>query len=459
MRQLLIASLLLLVVLAPAADAWCNQNKQPGEASANSASFELPEVASNAPSFDFSKPDPSRLLRQLDYTIDPNGKTVFLVALSDRFTPTQARAAQAGVLRLLTDSMCRPGDQMVVWDAAVSRVASFRNSDRVTDCSRNRLKFKMTPENKSAIASLNQYFEAQKKANHEGPAILVYEAVAAVFGDTVFANVLMLGYAWQLGLVPLEYAAIKRAIELNAVAVEQNVMAFKVGRIACVDPNAFDSLLDHAHASEETLDEIVAECSGFLAEYQDDAYASSYRASIARLLGALPDNARESLGSGAARALFKLMAYKDEYEVARLHNDAQFLADVNAQFEEGFSINYHLAPPLLPSATDARGRPRKREFGAWFGICLKVLKRLKGLRGSPLDLFGYTAERRMERELIAWYQLLLDRCAQNISEENAQAWSDVIHAPLDIRGYGPVKQEAVETAKLRVQRALAAITE
>ncbi len=295
--------------------------------------------------------------------------------------------------------------------------------------------------------------------NSAPPCINANALSAAVFGDTVFANVLMLGYAWQLGLVPLEYAAIKRAIELNAVAVEQNVMAFKVGRIACVDPNAFDSLLDHAHASEETLDEIVAECSGFLAEYQDEAYASSYRASIARLLGALPDNARESLGSGAARALFKLMAYKDEYEVARLHNDAQFLADVNAQFEEGFSINYHLAPPLLPSATDARGRPRKREFGAWFGICLKVLKRLKGLRGSPLDLFGYTAERRMERELIAWYQLLLDRCAQNISEENAQAWSDVIHAPLDIRGYGPVKQEAVETAKLRVQRALAAITE
>jgi indolepyruvate ferredoxin oxidoreductase len=166
-----------------------------------------------------------------------------------------------------------------------------------------------------------------------------------------------------------------------------------------------------------------------------------------------------ALGSGTlteavARSLFKLMAYKDEYEVARLHMGTDFLDELQREFEGDFRVQYHLAPPFIPAKMDARGRPRKRAFGRWIQMPLKVLAHLKFLRGTHFDLFGYTAERRAERELIAWYERQIDSILDNVTSERLPDLLAIARAPMDIRGYGPVKDAAIPKVKAEVARLL-----
>ena len=210
-----------------------------------------------------------------------------------------------------------------------------------------------------------------------------------LLGDAVYANIIMLGFAWQRGLVPVALPALLRAIELNGVAVERNKQAFAWGRIAAADPEFLPGSDEAPEA--ETLDQIIDRRADFLAAYQDAAYAMRYRATVARVRRAEAALSSEVLTEAVARALFKLMAYKDEYEVARLHMQSGFLGELKREFEDGFRVQYHLAPPFLPSKPDARGRPRKRAFGQWIQMPLAMLARLKGLRGTPFDPFGYTA--------------------------------------------------------------------
>jgi len=161
------------------------------------------------------------------------------------------------------------------------------------------------------------------------------------------------------------------------------------------------------------------------------------------------------LTEAVARALFKLMAYKDEYEVARLHMQGGFLDALKGEFEGDFSIQYHLAPPFLPSRRDARGRPRKRAFGQWIQMPLALLARLKGLRGTPFDPFGYTAERRAERELITWYDGIIKRLLGGLDAAHLPSLVAIAKAPMDIRGYGPVKDAAIGKVKAEVERLFA----
>jgi indolepyruvate ferredoxin oxidoreductase len=144
------------------------------------------------------------------------------------------------------------------------------------------------------------------------------------------------------------------------------------------------------------------------------------------------------------------MAYKDEYEVARLHMRAGFLDELRREFEDGFSVNYHLAPPFLPARRDARGRPRKRAFGQWIQMPLAVLARLKGLRGTPFDPFGYSAERRSERKLIAWYERLIEEMLGHLDAARLGALVAIAKAPMEIRGYGPVKDEGIARVRAEV---------
>jgi indolepyruvate ferredoxin oxidoreductase len=260
----------------------------------------------------------------------------------------------------------------------------------------------------------------------------------------------MLGFAWQGGLVPISLAALLRAIELNAVAVERNKQAFAWGRIAASDPD-FLPKASNALATE-TLDEIIDRRVDFLTAYQDSAYAARYRRTIARVRSAETALNGEALTEAVARALFKLMAYKDEYEVARLHMQSGFLDELKREFEDGFKIWYHLAPPFLPSPRDARGRPRKRAFGQWIQTPLALLARLKGLRGTPFDPFGYTPERRVERELIAWYEGVIERMLGELDPAHLPDLIAIAKAPMEIRGYGPVKDSAVGTVKTEVER-------
>ncbi|MCK1542748.1 indolepyruvate ferredoxin oxidoreductase family protein [Bradyrhizobium sp. 147] len=274
-----------------------------------------------------------------------------------------------------------------------------------------------------------------------------------LLGDAVYANIIMLGFAWQHGLVPVSLQALLRAIELNGIAIERNKQAFAWGRIAAAAPDFLPKT--DGVPTAETLDQLIERRADFLTAYQDEAYAAGYRALVARVRRAEAVLNSEALTGAVARALFKLMAYKDEYEVARLHMQSGFLDELKGEFEDGFRIQYHLAPPFLPSSRDARGRPRKRAFGSWIQAPLLMLARLKGLRGTPFDPFGYTAERRAERELIAWYEGLIERMLGELDAARLPNLTAIARAPMDIRGYGPVKEAAIAKVKTDVESLLA----
>jgi indolepyruvate ferredoxin oxidoreductase len=272
-----------------------------------------------------------------------------------------------------------------------------------------------------------------------------------LLGDSVYANMLMLGFAWQGGLVPISLAALDRAIELNGVAVARNKQAFAWGRIARADRD-FLPKASRGEPAAETLDEMIARRSAFLTQYQNRAYATRYEATVARVRRAESGFGSEKLTDAVARSLFKLMAYKDEYEVARLHMESGFLDELRREFEGDFKVKYHLAPPLLPSRKDARGRPRKRAFGPWLQMPLKLLARAKFLRGTVFDPFGYTVERRGESELIRWYEREIDTMLAKLTAKSLPDLVAIARAPLEIRGYGPVKDAAIPRAKAEVER-------
>jgi indolepyruvate ferredoxin oxidoreductase len=275
-----------------------------------------------------------------------------------------------------------------------------------------------------------------------------------LMGDTVFANVMMLGFAWQLGLVPVGHEALRQAIELNGVAIEANHRAFLIGRIAAAKPEALAGLLEPKPAASETLDQIISKREAFLTDYQDAAYAARYRATVDKVRAAEVSLGSEELTKAVARSLFKLMAYKDEYEVARLHTQTGLKQKLEAEFEGGYRIVHHLAPPMMGGETDARGRPLKRSFGPWIRKPFHVLARMKRLRGTAFDIFGYTAERRMERELIGWYEGKVEEALVRLSPENRTALAEAMSLPMQMRGFGPVKERAVAELRPKLDAAL-----
>ncbi|THH37026.1 indolepyruvate ferredoxin oxidoreductase family protein [Aliishimia ponticola] len=280
----------------------------------------------------------------------------------------------------------------------------------------------------------------------------------ALLGDTVFANVLMLGAAWQAGLVPLSLDALMRALELNGVKPDQNKAAFTWGRLTVANPDAVTRLADLPDPVPETLDDMIDRRAAFLTDYQNAGWAAQYRTLIDQVRAAETRIAEApgALTEAAAKGLFKLMSYKDEYEVARLHSQTGFTQDLRATFDGDFTIRHHLAPPLLSRGKDARGRPMKRAFGPWIQPAFRGLARMKALRGTPFDPFGYTAERRMERALIDEYRTLLDKLIANLTPANLPEAARIASLALDIRGFGPVKHEAVAAFREKSAAALTA---
>ena len=267
-------------------------------------------------------------------------------------------------------------------------------------------------------------------------------AAARLMGDTLYANPMMLGFAWQKGWIPLGRASLLRAIELNAVAVEQNKTAFEWGRRAAHDRAAVEHLLAPAQViafrKRETLQSLVDRRVEFLTAYQDAAYAARYRAFVEQVRAAEAALGKTSLAEAVARYLFKLMAYKDEYEVARLHTDAAFLARIGAQFEGDYRLHYHLAPPLL-ARRNAKGELQKRKYGPAMLTAFRLLARLKGLRGTALDVFGYTEERRTERALIDRYRTSIEDVLRTLDAGNHALALEIARLPEQIRGFGHVK--------------------
>ena len=277
------------------------------------------------------------------------------------------------------------------------------------------------------------------------------EAARALTGDSIGSNILLLGYAWQRGRVPVGLDSMVRAIELNGVAVEANKRIFDWGRLLAGDrdyvlaacaPKNQPVRFDKA----ETLEEILARRTDFLTRYHNAAYADRFASMIA-LLRKREDAAGLSelaLTKAAAHGLFKLMAYKDEYEVARLYTDGDFHKRLAETFEGDFKVTLHLAPPMLSKTRPGKTEPEKRRFGPWMLTAMKALARFKGLRGTAFDPFGYTAERKTERALIARYEALIEEIAGSLSAETSQAALDLLSLPEEIRGFGPVKERHLE---------------
>lgn len=278
------------------------------------------------------------------------------------------------------------------------------------------------------------------------------QLAVALVGDSLYTNPLMLGYAWQKGQVPLSHAALMRAMELNGVQVERNKLAFEWGRRAAHDLRAVQSLTQTAQVIEfvrkpsASLEELVAKRVEFLTRYQDAAYAAQYRAYVEKVRIAEAPLHSTRLAEAVARYLFKLMAYKDEYEVARLHTDTGFLEKVAAQFEGDYRLNYHLAPPLLAKHNE-KGEGVKQRFGPWMQSAFRVLAKLKGLRGTAFDPFGRTEERRTERALIGEYRASIDELLQGLNAGNLPQAIAIAKIPEEIRGYGHVKARHLAPAR------------
>src|SRR4051794_16046406 len=294
-------------------------------------------------------------------------------------------------------------------------------------------------------------------AGPEGVAFVDATAIAtAALANAIAANMFTLGYAWQLGHVPLTREAIRRAIEINGEAVALNLDAFEWGRRAAAEPERVAALAtqakeptDSRHLSQ-TLDEIIERRTTFLAGYQDAAYTDRYRAWVerARAAEAKAVPGSTALAEAVAKSLHKLMAYKDEYEVARLYTNGHFEKQVAATFEgENLRYEFHLAPPLLARTDPVTGVPRKMSFGPWLMRAFRGLAKLKGLRGTPLDVFGYTHERKTERQLVRDYEALLEEVVANLTPANHAAAIGLAAIPQKIRGFGHIKARNLETTK------------
>jgi len=344
------------------------------------------------------------------------------------------------------------------------------------------------------------------------------QLATALLGDAIASNLFILGFAWQQGLVPLSLEALMRAVELNGAAVAMNQTAFAWGRLAAIDPQAVQQAaglihnapteaertpvalrelppgdwegseagapsaprnpgnepdvrglpaasqtrgeaihasLDDAHLSR-SLDELIARRVAFLTDYQDAAYAKRYRTLVDAVRSAeqqaIPGST--ALSEATARYFFKLMAYKDEYEVARLYTSGDFLKRVSEQFEGDYQVRFHLAPPLL-AKRDEHGQLQKKEYGPWMFKAFGLLAKLKGLRGTRFDIFGYTAERRGERQLISDYEKTLQELLGSLDARRLALAVEIASIPEHIRGYGHVKEAHLHEAKAREATLLA----
>lgn len=274
------------------------------------------------------------------------------------------------------------------------------------------------------------------------------EALALGYlNDAIYTNMIMVGYAWQKGQIPVSLRGLYRAIKLNGVKIAENMKAFDVGRLAAADPDRLQSVSDpRGDAPVKTLDEIIEDRASRLVAYQNEAYAQQYRDLVGRVRA---DEEKAGLGeaftTAVAKFAYKLMAYKDEYEVARLYTDGTFEKKLRETFHGG-KIEFHLAPPLM-AKKDADGHLKKKRFGPWMKTAFSLLRRFKGLRGTRFDVFGYTEERKMERKLRDDYLENVVKLAEGLNKKNHELAVAIASIPDEIRGYGHVKEASVEAAQ------------
>ena len=270
-----------------------------------------------------------------------------------------------------------------------------------------------------------------------------------LLGDAIATNLFLLGYAWQRSWVPVSEASLDRAIELNGAAVEMNRQAFLWGRRAAIDLAAVQREVSPApviRLRPESLDERIARRAEELTAYQDAAYARRYTDFVARVRAAEAPLGSEALTDAVARNYFKLLAYKDEYEVARLFADPAFRAGIDARFEGEYTLRFHLAPTFLARPDPDSGRIKKKVFGPWMETALRWLAKARRLRGTPFDPFGYHPERKAERALIAQYEADIGALLGGLDAEGLRRAVALARLPEEIRGFGHVKAWSMKKA-------------
>jgi indolepyruvate ferredoxin oxidoreductase len=324
--------------------------------------------------------------------------------------------------------------------------------------------------NADAVPTLNQRLDPMAQFDPAPLRLAIEHAVGAdavsavsatriaerLLGDAIFANMVLLGAAWQRGTIPLSRAAIEQAIDLNGNAAAANRRAFALGRLAVHDPSR---LAEKSESLVKNLDELLSHRIAFLTAYQDAPYAQRYASLVAKARAAEAACGVEgdALARAVAEGYFRLLAIKDEYEVARLYTDGEFRRELESRFEGPWRMHYHLAPPLLARADPRTGRPRKRRFGPWLGPVLALLARCRRVRGGWLDPFGHTAERRLERQLITDFERALDKALAGLTRERHPLAVELAALPGRMRGFGPVKAANVAAAERRAAEIAAAL--
>jgi len=287
----------------------------------------------------------------------------------------------------------------------------------------------------------------------------------SLLGDVMFANVFLLGYAFQLGKLPVSAKALEEAIELNGVAVQRNLDAFGWGRFAAQNPQDLENLLSsvtqlpEAAARPKTLDDVIARRVEFLTDYQNEKYAGGYKSRVEAIRRLETEHAPGSsaLANAVAQGLFKLMAYKDEYEVARLYTGEAFKRQLESTFTGKPKLKFHLAPPVFSKVDPLTGRPAKRRFGPWMMRLFGLLVRFKWLRGTAFDPFGHSEDRLLERRLLEDYEAVLDEIPQWLNPDTIGMAVELASLPETIRGYGPLKKQAATAADLRRKELLSVL--
>ncbi len=299
----------------------------------------------------------------------------------------------------------------------------------------------------------NELKHAIEERVRKGPlhALDAHDYAVQLFADSIASNMFMLGYAYQLGAVPISAGSIEKAIELNGAAIEMNRNAFRFGRLAAHDRAALDRLVTpQQHKAPATLEDIIALRAGHLEGYQDDALARRYRTRVERIAALEKERSagKAGLAEAVAKGYAKVLAYKDEYEVARLYTDGRFESSLKENFEGDLRLEFHLAPPLLSwfNRDKVTGEPRKMGFGAWMLPAFRFLAKGKSLRGGWLDVFGYTSERRRERQAIKDYEAVLDEIERSLSSNSHRAAVALANLPDEVKGFGHVKLASLEVA-------------
>ena len=378
-----------------------------------------------------------------------NGAVVSHVRIADtseRLYATRIAAGEADFV-LACDILTGVGDEALA-KMQKGKTRALVNTALVMPAS-----FTRDPDLKFPLGSMEREI-AEAVSPGDAEFLDATKLATGLMGDSIATNLFMVGYAWQRGRLPLSEAAIMKAIELNGAAIDSNKRSFQWGRLAAVDPArvakaAIPQALPESQRLSTSLDEMVARRSAFLTDYQDAAYARRYSDLVLRVKAAeqrvVP--ASSALAEAVARYYFKLLAIKDEYEVARLYTGTDFIERVRARFEGDYTLHFHLAPPIVAKPDPTTGEPRKREYGRWMLSAFRVLAKLRRLRGTPLDVFGRSAERKRERALIGEYEALVDEIVTRLAPHNHALAVELASIPEQIRGYGHVKERHLAVAK------------